>query len=624
MSSDASVSALVLENARLRSKLAEVTAALAASSHRSQQPNEAEGGDGADEPGVNSGTAAGEREKLVNSTGQPPASLQPPPSPLPGSGAAAPSCGLSLPSILRYSRHLLLSELGNRPTAFVRAVQSSSVLVIGAGGLGCPALLYLAAAGVGRLGVVDGDVVDPSNLPRQVLYTDRHVGRNKAEAACARLRAINGECVVSCHPTAFVPSNAESICRGYDVLLDCSDNVATRYLCNDVCVLLGIPCVSASALRLEGQLSVYGSRVDGGPCYRCLFPLPVSSHLVTNCNEGGILNAVTGVMGTMQALEALKCIALSRQAAEEQQRPLGLVAPPTTAAALSTPASADTAAPSAPYRCPALSSLSGRLVVFDGCSSTFRSVKLRGRSAQCAVCGDSEWRRISLQSLREQHYSAMCSADGTATFDDHAPTGADVAAANQSALLHVSGISVRALASHLHQSEPRPPFVVLDVRPSLQFDIAHLPHSLNVPREQLSRSWPDVERAVQHATADYHRATAAAAAAQGNTAAAASSTAATLHLHKDEGSGGDSDGGNGSGSVASGAAESARCRLFVVCRRGVDSLHAARWICEQKQQQQQQQSGADVTAPPVSVDVLNVEGGLMAWSEQVDRSFPFY
>ena len=555
MNSEVSVAALLLENARLRSKLAEVQSAL--------DTQRGVVGDGQVEVG---------------------SALPPLPSSI--------SCGLSRSSILRYSRHLLLSELGNHPVRFVDAVQRSSVLVIGAGGLGCPALLYLAAAGVGRLGVVDGDVVDASNLPRQVMFDDRHVGLSKAAAACARLRHVNPECAVECHSTRFTPSNAESLSRSFDVLLDCSDNVATRYLCNDISVLLGIPCVSASALRMEGQLSVYGSRSEGGPCYRCLFPLPVASHLVTNCNEGGILNAVTGVMGTLQALEALKCIAQRTQADDEREGARQ------QSGHLSTQSS---------YRCPSLSTLSGRLLLFDGCASIFRSVKLRGRSAQCAVCGDSQWRRITLDTLRQQHYTTMCSADQTASFDDNA-TSLDAELSSQPALLQVRSISVQSLASHLQPANSHFPYVLLDVRPSLQFDIAHLPQAINVPREQLMQRWHDVQRAVQHAVT---------AAEERNTTAAPVVTAAISRSTAEQASDGSELG-------------PPRCRLFVVCRRGVDSLHAARWIEQQQQQQQHEQqqvvhaaqSGAHLQH--VQVDVLNVHGGLMAWSQVVDKDFPMY
>ena len=556
MSGDATVSALLLDNARLRSKLAEVQAALAAQ-HAQLAASSGATAHGADDTAAQRETSSG-----VSAAHRPTVAV----SPAPVQSPSAVECALSRSSILRFSRHLLLSELGNQPVQFVDAVQRSAVLVVGAGGLGCPALLYLAAAGVGRLSVVDGDVVELSNLPRQVLFDERHVGRSKAEVAAGRVRGVSPSCRVEWHYERFSPSNAESFTRGFDVLLDCSDNVATRYLCNDVAVLLGLPCVSASALRLEGQLSVYGARSDGGPCYRCLYPLPVASHLVTNCNEGGILNAVTGVMGTLQALEALKCIAQRRQARDGQ---------PASSLEQSTARS--------PYRCPALSSLSGRLLLFDGCDSSFRSVKLRGRSPQCAVCGDDEWRRITLNTLRQQQYSSLCSADRTASFDDHAVL-AEAALSEQPSLSHVAGVSASLLASQLRQrsSASALPFVLLDVRPSLQFDIAHLPHSINVPRDELTQRWPEVQRAVAHAVA-----------------------VRTPH----------SDAlGSGSGL----ASTPLHCRLFVLCRRGVDSLHASRWLVERWQQEQRQQQHGQ------RVDVLNVQGGLMAWTELVDAQFPLY
>jgi molybdopterin/thiamine biosynthesis adenylyltransferase/rhodanese-related sulfurtransferase len=211
---------------------------------------------------------------------------------------------LSPEELARYERHLMLPGFG--PAAQER-LKASSVLVIGAGGLGCPALLYLAAAGVGRITVVDPDSVDASNLQRQVLYTSADVGANKAEAAARRLLALNPLVRVEARPVRFSRSNAMELVRSCDLVLDGSDNFATRYLASDACVIAGRPLVDGAVQGFEGQVSVFNWR--GGPTYRCLFPEPPEPGTVPNCAEAGVLGAVTGLIGTAQACEAVKVLA---------------------------------------------------------------------------------------------------------------------------------------------------------------------------------------------------------------------------------------------------------------------------------------------------------------------------
>jgi sulfur-carrier protein adenylyltransferase/sulfurtransferase len=206
--------------------------------------------------------------------------------------------------LARYERQLMLPGFG--PEAQER-LKASSVLVIGAGGLGCPALLYLAAAGVGRISVVDPDSVDASNLQRQVLYTAADVGANKAETAALRLSALNPLVRIDAHPVRFDRSNALALARSCDLVVDGSDNFATRYLVNDACVIAGRPFVYGAIQGFEGQVSVFNWR--GGPTYRCLFPEPPEPGTVPNCAEAGVLGAVTGLVGTAQACEAIKVLA---------------------------------------------------------------------------------------------------------------------------------------------------------------------------------------------------------------------------------------------------------------------------------------------------------------------------
>ena len=204
---------------------------------------------------------------------------------------------------VRYSRHLLLPEVG---VDGQRALRRSRMLLIGAGGLGSPAALYLAAAGVGTLGLVDFDAVDVSNLQRQVLHGTRDVGRGKLDSARDRLRDLNPHVHVEGFPVRLTADNAREIADGFDVIIDGTDNFATRYLVNDLCVLQGVPNVYGSIFRFDGQASVFATAE--GPCYRCLYREPPPPDLVPSCAEGGVLGVLPGLVGTIQATEAIKLI----------------------------------------------------------------------------------------------------------------------------------------------------------------------------------------------------------------------------------------------------------------------------------------------------------------------------
>ncbi len=240
----------------------------------------------------------------------------------------------------RYSRHLILPEVGVEGQ---KRLKAGRVLCVGAGGLGSPAALYLAAAGVGTLGIIDFDAVDASNLQRQIIHSTRDIGRSKLESARDRLLALNPYMKVETYEAALTSKNALEILRGYDVILDGTDNFATRYLVNDACVILGKPNAYGSIFRFEGQASVFATK--GGPCYRCLYPEPPPAGLVPSCAEGGVLGVLPGVIGTIQATETLKLL-------------LGGGNP-----------------------------LIGRLLLYDAWNMRFRELKLR-RDPECPVCGD--------------------------------------------------------------------------------------------------------------------------------------------------------------------------------------------------------------------------------------------
>ncbi len=242
----------------------------------------------------------------------------------------------------RYSRHILLEEVGATGQARLRAAR---VLVVGAGGLGSPLALYLAAAGVGTIGLVDDDALELSNLQRQVAHTTARIGRNKAESAAEALHALNPETHIEVHARRIDAAAARDLIPRYDIICDGTDNFATRFLLGDACHLLGRPLVSAAVLRFEGQLSIFASHDGTHPCHRCLHPEPPPEGLVPTCSEAGVLGAVTGVMGTLQATEVLKLI-------------LGIGDP-----------------------------LRGRLLLWDALDMRFRTVRLK-RDPACALCGE--------------------------------------------------------------------------------------------------------------------------------------------------------------------------------------------------------------------------------------------
>jgi len=243
--------------------------------------------------------------------------------------------------ISRYSRHLILPQVGVEGQERLKAAK---VLLVGTGGLGAPLALYLAAAGVGTLGIVDYDFVEESNLQRQIIHSNRDIGRPKVASAADRIKAINPDIKVVTYNTQLTSENAFQIIEGYDLVCDGTDNFPTRYLVNDACVLLGIPDVYGSIYQFEGQASVFYAKE--GPCYRCLFPTPPPPGMVPSCGEGGVLGVLPGVVGTLQATEAIKLI-------------VGGGEP-----------------------------LIGKLTIYDAWETSFRTIKLQ-KDPHCPICGNS-------------------------------------------------------------------------------------------------------------------------------------------------------------------------------------------------------------------------------------------
>ena len=300
--------------------------------------------------------------------------------------------------IRRYARHVILPEVG---LAGQKKIRSTSVLCVGAGGLGSPILLYLAAAGIGRLGIVDFDTVESSNLQRQVIHRTEDVGRPKTQSAREAIGRLNPNVDVEAHNTRLTSNNALEIIRPYDIVVDGTDNFPTRYLTNDACVLLRKPNVYGSIFRFEGQASVFAPHL-GGPCYRCLYPEPPPPGAVPSCAEGGVLGVLPGIIGGIQATEILKL-------------------------ALGTG-----------------SSLISRLLLFDALEMKFREIKLR-RDPECPLCGE----RPTITALID--YPAFCGAkpaSGDPAPDPDEVTVQEMKRALDNPQLGIKVIDVREPAEH--------------------------------------------------------------------------------------------------------------------------------------------------------------------------------
>ncbi|KAI9796298.1 MAG: Urmylation protein [Piccolia ochrophora] len=359
----------------------------------------------------------------------PPTTLSQREQPAPPSSTAADGASrhpLSLEEYKRYGRQMIMPEVGLQGQLRLKA---ASVLIVGVGGLGCPAAAYLAGSGVGTLGLVDGDVVELSNLHRQISHSTDRLGQTKVDSALKYLQGLNTTVTYVPYREALTAESACSILSEYDLVLDCTDHPTSRYLISDAAVLLGKPLVSASALRAEGQLMVLNNPPappgdhGGGPCYRCVFPKPPSPESVMSCGEGGILGPVVGVMGVLQALEAIKVIAM-------QQPPKPV--PPC-------------------------------LLLFSALSqSPFRSIRLRGRRTDCAVCAATG--TITQESLKSGSldYAQFCGV----------PRPIDVLEPRE-----------RISASSYKQIRDRPAsdHVLLDVREEAQYQICNLAGSHNLP-----------------------------------------------------------------------------------------------------------------------------------------------
>ncbi len=348
---------------------------------------------------------------------------------------------LNAAQISRYSRQLLLPCFG---TAAQIRLCGSSALVIGAGGLGSPVIAYLAGAGIGRLGVIDDDVVDVSNLHRQVIHGGSVPGTNKAISAGRAVAALNPGVEYIAYQRRLTAENAAELVRAFDLVIDASDNMLTRYLVNDACVLEGTPLVSGAAIGAEGYCTVYNDTASGGPCYRCIYGSPPPAATVASCSENGVLGVVPGVIGCMQAVEALKILS-------------GM---------------------------PKATVLAGRMCMYDALAGEFRSLKLRPRSPKCAVCGDAPHRTI----FNLADSSAWCrQRDLVPTEDLQCRREAAERLPHLPEEQRIDCLRLQSImAGAVEVDSAELPCLLLDVREAVQYQICALPHSINVPLKDLT------------------------------------------------------------------------------------------------------------------------------------------
>ncbi|KAG8072806.1 hypothetical protein GUJ93_ZPchr0006g45256 [Zizania palustris] len=341
----------------------------------------------------------------------------------------AAAAGLTVDMINRYTRHLLLPDFGIEGQ---RKLSQSSILLVGAGALGSPVAMYLAASGVGCLGIVDADQVQIGNLHRQVIHIEAYIGQPKVKSAAAACRAINSSIKVFEYHITLNPSNALDIVRQYDIVIDTTDNLPSRYMISDCCVLMNKPLISGAAVGLEGQLTVYHH--NGSPCYRCIVPNPPPPATSQSYSDNGILGALPGVIGCLQALEAIK-----------------------VASAVGEP-------------------LCGRMLLFDALSSHIRIDKIHGSLPSCKVCGKNpvftkeDFGKFDYESFTQ---SSMSKKSKKLSLSNLLPENARVSCTHYKRLLDIGR-----------------PHLLLDVRPAHHFQIASIAHSINIPLPELEEKLP--------------------------------------------------------------------------------------------------------------------------------------
>ncbi|EAA35153.1 hypothetical protein GE21DRAFT_1979 [Neurospora crassa] len=454
----------------------------------------------------------------------------------------------------RYSRQMIVPGMGKE--AQLRLI-NAKVLIIGAGGLGCPAAQYIAGAGIGTIGIADGDTVERSNLHRQVGHSTSRIGQSKVSSLITHLRGLNPLPTYVAHTTHITPLNAADLISQYDLILDCTDNPATRYLISDVCVLLCKPLVSAASVQTSGQIIVLNcpptpqGQLDGGPyppCYRCCFKKPPPANAQLSCGEAGILGPVVGLMGVAQAGEAIKILASA------------LHIPTTTTTTTSPPAQGVPRA--APVVEPTLLLYSYSLTSFLS-PFTFRALKMAPRKKNCFACGEGSKQRLTLEGVKngEPNYDFFCGLGGGGP--------------EKGVLSEEERITPREFVERVQGKDGNgkgKKYVVLDTREKEHFSFGSIEGAVNLPFGKLLSKAAQLKRS-------------------GETPKVGDILPPEIQVRD----------GHGDKDIP----------IYVVCRRGLDSQEAVEKLKEM---------GLDNGG---SRKIVDIAGGMKAWKEQVDPSFPY-
>lgn len=330
--------------------------------------------------------------------------------------------------VSRYSRQMMMPEIGAEGQL---RIKNTSVLIVGCGGLGCPSSIYLAAAGIGRIGLIDNDVVEINNLHRQILHKVSTIGQLKTDSAQQSLEGLNPEVKYEKHNVKIDRQNAVSIIENYDIVVDATDNLIARYLINDACVVANKPLVSGAALRFEGQLTVYNYAEDT-PCFRCLFPLPPPADTIRNCSDTGVVGVIPGIIGSLQALETIKIAAGLKPA------------------------------------------YAGRMLLFDGQVGTFRNIQLNKKRKDCVACGE------------QSNLSNPADKIGRDLIDYEKFCSTPICHGEVRILESDERISVEEYNEMLKEPNKRP-HILIDVRPELHTSVSKLAHAIAIPLAQLEK-----------------------------------------------------------------------------------------------------------------------------------------
>lgn len=474
-------------------------------------------------------------------------------------------CLLTNQDIERYSRQMLVEYGGIQGIVGQEKLQSTSILVIGAGGIGSTVLLYLTASGIGHMGIMDYDVVEMSNLHRQVIHSTHRVGRNKAVSACQTMQQLNPTIHCYAITMALSSENAMDIIKNYDIIMDATDNPLTRYIINDACVLSGKPLISGSAVGVEGQLTIYNYK--NGPCYRCLYPPNPSTYQSASCSDSGVLGQVPGLIGILQSMEAIKMITNT----DDDDNNSNYIDKSTKTKSTKT-----------------ATTMHDRMLLYDASSCSFVTIKKPKKNPNCILCSNNVGvQRIhsmndssrTLQGLRGPSSCQMQPPPRFSKYDDNSND------------IPVDGVSCFEYKQNV--MDKHIPHILLDVRVERQYEICSIPHSTNIPLYQLQTNVKECMEQIRRLVVELKNS---------NSSISTNTTATTNN--------------NGSSATPTSAGNNESIPIYCICRRGIASVEATEIL---KMNQTIVSSNDDDCC-----SIYNIRGGLVEWQQQVDPNFPKY